>query len=81
MTFNHSSIDRRVLCLLFIFEAMLFFAVYNREIAWYPPANFDQASYLMSTLPLARGCFLSTVRQVLEGDSECSKCNGRGPPD
>jgi len=31
---------------------MLFFAVYNREIAWYPPANFDQASYLMSTYRL-----------------------------
>jgi hypothetical protein len=52
MTFNHRSIDRRVLCLLFIFEAVLFFAVYNREIAWYPPANFDQASYLMSTYRL-----------------------------
>jgi hypothetical protein len=52
MTFNHRSIDRRVLGLLFIFEAVLFFAVYNREIAWYPPANFDQASYLMSTYRL-----------------------------
>jgi len=52
MTSNHRSFDRRLLCLLFIFEAVLFFAVYNREIAWYPPANFDQASYLMSTYRL-----------------------------
>jgi hypothetical protein len=52
MTFDHRSIDWRLLCLLFIFEAVLFFAVYNREIAWYPPANFDQASYLMSTYRL-----------------------------
>src|SRR5260370_12433947 len=52
MTFNHRSFDRRLLCLLFIFEGLLFWAVYNREIAWYPPANFDQASYLMSTYRL-----------------------------
>src|SRR5260221_11049167 len=48
-TSNHRSIDTRVLCLLFIFEAGLFFAVYNLEMSWYPPANFYSATYLMST--------------------------------
>jgi hypothetical protein len=44
--------DRGVLCLVFIFETLLFWTVYNREVAWYPPANFDQASYLISTYRL-----------------------------
>src|SRR5207302_1348363 len=43
-----SRIDWRIFWISFV----IFFAVYNREIAWYPPANFDQASYLMSTYRL-----------------------------
>jgi hypothetical protein len=52
MTSNHRDFDRILLCLLFILEALLFRAVYNREVAWYPPANFDQTTYLVSAYGL-----------------------------
>jgi hypothetical protein len=52
MISSQRELDRRLLCFLFIFEALLFWAVYNREIAWYPPANSDQATYLVSTYRL-----------------------------
>jgi hypothetical protein len=31
---------------LFIFELLLFLTFYRREIAWYPPQNYDQAAIL-----------------------------------
>jgi hypothetical protein len=52
MISNHRQFDRTLLCLLFVFEALLFWTVYNREVAWYPPGNFDQAGYLVSAYRL-----------------------------
>jgi hypothetical protein len=38
--------DRRMLWVLIAFQALLFYNFYAREIAWYPPINFDQTAYL-----------------------------------
>ena len=43
--------DRTVLLGLILLEALLFSSFYMREVAWYPPDNFDQASYLIEDLP------------------------------
>ena len=40
------SIDRYVLTALIGFEALVCYNFYLREIAWYPPSNYDQAIYL-----------------------------------
>jgi hypothetical protein len=45
-------LDRRLLFLLFVFEASLFWAFYHREIAWAPPLDFDQAHYLVRAYDL-----------------------------
>jgi hypothetical protein len=39
-------IDRYVLVALIVFEAMAGYNFYLREIAWYPPGNYDQTYYL-----------------------------------
>jgi hypothetical protein len=44
--------DRTFLFLLFVFEALVFWTVYNREIAWGPPLYFDQAHYLVRAYEL-----------------------------
>src|SRR5260221_11734349 len=44
--------DRRILLLLIGLEALLFGNVYTREVAWYPPGNFDQAVYLLQAYHL-----------------------------
>jgi hypothetical protein len=51
-TVGHSMIsagkrfDGIILLLLLAVEALLCYNFYSREIAWYPPSNFDQTSYL-----------------------------------
>src|SRR4029077_7842275 len=44
--------DRKLLWILIIAEAVLFWAFYAREIAPYPPQNYDQAVYLTQTYAL-----------------------------
>ena len=39
-------IDRYVLIALIVLEALTCYSFYSREIAWYPPGNWDQCSYL-----------------------------------
>src|SRR5580704_17647672 len=39
-------LDRRILFLALAFQALLFYSFYSREIAWYPPLNYDQAVFL-----------------------------------
>ena len=39
-------VDRRILWMIMALEALLFHNFYAREIASYPPQNFDQAVYL-----------------------------------
>ena len=40
-------IDGYVLAALIAFELLVCYNFYCREIAWYPPANYDQTIYLM----------------------------------
>jgi hypothetical protein len=44
--------ERGALGMLIIFEALLFYAFYTREIAPYPPQGYDQAVYLAQTYRL-----------------------------
>jgi hypothetical protein len=39
--------DKYILMLFIAFQGLLCYNFYKREIAWYPPSNFDQADYLM----------------------------------
>ena len=39
--------DRNVLLLFIAFQALVCYNFYIREIAWYPPGNYDQTYYLM----------------------------------
>jgi hypothetical protein len=41
--------DRIILLLLIAVQAVLCYNFYVREIAWYPPANFDQTGYLTTS--------------------------------
>jgi hypothetical protein len=52
MISKNSIFDRRVLLLLVALEAVLFCNFYFREIAWYPPQNYDQAAFLADTYQL-----------------------------
>jgi hypothetical protein len=49
--------DRTILLGLIVLEALLFSSFYVREVAWYPPDNFDQASYLIETYQLQERVF------------------------
>jgi hypothetical protein len=40
------AIDRYALAILIAFELLACYNFYSREIAWYPPGNYDQAIYL-----------------------------------
>jgi hypothetical protein len=44
--------DRVVLSLVIVFQALLFYSFYSREIAWYPPLNYDQSVFLTDTYRL-----------------------------
>ncbi len=52
MKFNKESLDRRILFLVIGFQVLLFGSYYSREVAWYPPQDFDQAAYLTDTYRL-----------------------------
>jgi hypothetical protein len=43
-----NGIDRYVLAALISFQALVCYNFYSREIAWYPPANYDQTHYLLA---------------------------------
>jgi hypothetical protein len=49
--------DRRLLFILIALEALVFYNFYSREVAWYPPLNFDQAAYLFRAYDLERRVF------------------------
>jgi hypothetical protein len=49
MTISNHFTDRKILLAVIALQAVLFYSFYTREVAWYPPLNFDQASYLMET--------------------------------
>ena len=52
MITNNDYFHRKILLIVFALEALLYCSFYAREIAWYPPGNFDQAGYLMETYRL-----------------------------
>jgi hypothetical protein len=52
MMLKRKRFDRVVLLLAVAFQALLFYSFYSREIAWYPPLNFDQAVFLTETYRL-----------------------------
>jgi hypothetical protein len=58
------SFDRAVLFGLIVLEALLFSSFYLREVAWYPPDNFDQASYLIETYQLQERIFTHGLGQI-----------------
>jgi hypothetical protein len=57
-------LDRTVLSILIVLEALLFSSFYLREVAWYPPDNFDQASYLLETYRLQENILTHGLGQV-----------------
>jgi len=52
MIANNDSFDRKILLAVIAFEALLYYNFYTREVAWYPPDNFDQAGYLTEAYQL-----------------------------
>jgi hypothetical protein len=46
MISSGKNFDRILFLLLIAFEALLCYNFYSREIAWYPPGNYDQGNYL-----------------------------------
>jgi hypothetical protein len=58
------SFDRAVLFGLIVLQALLFYSFYLREVAWYPPDNFDQASYLIETYQLQERIFTHGLGQI-----------------
>jgi hypothetical protein len=56
--------DRTVLLIVIVLEALLFSSFYMREVAWYPPDNFDQASYLIETYRLQERILTHGLGQV-----------------
>jgi hypothetical protein len=52
MLVSNRHFDRWMLSVVLAFEAILFCNFYSREIAWYPPQNFDQAAYLKEAYQL-----------------------------
>ena len=64
MTSERNRFDRTVLLILMLLEALLFSSFYMREVAWYPPDNFDQASYLIETYRLQERILTHGLGQV-----------------
>jgi hypothetical protein len=57
--------DRVILLLLIAFQAVLCYNFYAREIAWYPPGNFDQGRYLLEAYRIQEGIRETGVRELV----------------
>jgi hypothetical protein len=64
MILEKQHFDRTILFILIILQALLFSSFYTREVAWYPPDNFDQASYLLETYRLQESILTHGFGQV-----------------
>ena len=64
MISQEKRLDRTILFVLIVLEALLFYSFYTREVVWYPPDNFDQASYLLDTYRLQERIFTHDLGQV-----------------
>ena len=61
--------------MVLVFEALLFWSFYNREVAWYPPMNFDQTAYLTEAYRLQErilGHGLGEIWQVVKNRSHAN---------
>src|SRR5260370_41631284 len=59
-----SGFDRERLVGVIVRKGLLFSSFYSREVAWYPPDNFDQASYLVETYRLQERILTHGLGQV-----------------
>jgi hypothetical protein len=57
--------DRTILLVLFAVQAVLFYNFYSREIAWYPPSNFDQTGYLATSYYVEHGIRANGLVELL----------------
>lgn len=56
--------DRRIVWIVIALQASLFFTFYSREVAWYPPLDFDQAAYLIESYRLEESVFANGTREI-----------------
>ena len=68
--------DRKILLMVIAFEALLYYSFYTREVAWYPPDNFDQAGYLMEAYRLQEQILTHGLGQVWKFFSSRAHANG-----
>jgi hypothetical protein len=68
--------DRKILLMVIAFEALLYYSFYTREVAWYPPDNFDQAGYLMEAYRLQEQILTHGLGQVWKFFSTRGHANG-----
>ena len=64
MITNNDFFDRKIFLIVVALEALLYCSFYNREVAWYPPDNFDQAGYLVETYRLQEDILTHDLGQV-----------------
>ena len=64
MTSFARGIDRYVLAALIVIEALACYNFFCREIAWYPPGNWDQCSYLMEAYWIKERILTNGVGQL-----------------
>src|SRR5215467_10882683 len=76
MITNNGSFDRKILLVVIAFEALLYYNFYTREVAWYPPDNFDQAGYLTETYRLQESILAHGPDQVWKYLSNRSHSGG-----
>jgi hypothetical protein len=64
MIWTNRSFDRTALLILFAVEAVLFYNFFSREIAGYPPQDFDQTSFLTEAYRLEDRVSSKGVREL-----------------
>jgi hypothetical protein len=65
MNSSGNRFDRVVLFSLFVFQALLCYNFYAREIAWYPPSNFDQTGYLTASYRIEEQIFTQGLGELV----------------
>jgi hypothetical protein len=68
--------DRKILLMVIAFEALLYYNFCIREVAWYPPDNFDQGGYLMEAYRLQEQILTHGFGQVWKFFSSGAHANG-----
>src|SRR5271166_5464364 len=64
MISTNGSFDRKVLLILIAIEAVVFCNFFFREIAWYPPQNFDQTYFLTEAYQLEGRVFSKGIGEL-----------------